>query len=247
MLTKRKLSIKGVSEEDLPSVLKKLLKKASVSKVEQGDVASKANKNVPLVSLDDSDQDSTKSGSSDESSSGNSSDDDRSSTSGSEKDSASDSDSDSDSDSSSDSDSESSEDEGELERRAEEKRAQKLKEIASSQAAIDAWMEKANDTPSPSKRKASVSGDKESSGSKAFKRVDNDVWSKEIIDGLEDNTYEKVFGEGGYGAKASAKLLQVQGKRFQHEKTKAKRSSHYKGGTIDASAVSKSFKYADSD
>ena len=106
MLTKRKLSIKGVSEEDLPSVLKKLLKKASVSKVEQGDVASKANKNVPLVSLDDSDQDSTKSGSSDENSSGNSSDDDRSSTSGSEKDSVSDSDSDSDSDSSSDSDSE---------------------------------------------------------------------------------------------------------------------------------------------
>ena len=63
--------------------------------------------------------------------------------------------------------------------------------------------------------------------------------AKAIINGLEDNTYENVFGENGYGARASAKLLQVQGKKFQHEKTKAKRSSSYKGGAIDASAASK--------
>jgi hypothetical protein len=41
---------------------------------------------------------------------------------------------------------------------------------------------------------------------------------------------EKQFGGGGYGAKASAVLLQVRGKDFRHEKTKRKRGS-YTGGT----------------
>ena len=41
---------------------------------------------------------------------------------------------------------------------------------------------------------------------------------------MADNSYENVFGDGGFGAKSSVKLLQVRGKRFQHEKTKRKRS-----------------------
>ena len=76
----------------------------------------------------------------------------------------------------------------------------------------------------------------------AFKRVDGEVWNKEIIVGLEDNSYEKQFGAGGYGAKASEKLVTVRGKDFRHEKTKKKRGS-YRGGEIDVG--SNSFKYAD--
>jgi len=45
-----------------------------------------------------------------------------------------------------------------------------------------------------------------------------------MAEAMADNSYEGVFGDAGFGAKASAKLLQVRGKRFQHEKTKAKRS-----------------------
>ena len=51
-----------------------------------------------------------------------------------------------------------------------------------------------------------------------------------------------AFGQDGYGAKASGVLMQVQGKRFQHEKTKKKRGS-YRGG--DISLASHSFKYED--
>ena len=172
---------------------------------------------------------------------------DAGSSSGGESDSdGSSSDSSSDRDSSSDdSDSEESEDEAEVEKRMMAKAEAKKKSEAAAQAAIDAWMNNADKSPSPQKAKKEKS--EETSGSKAFKRVDSEVWSKAIINGLEDNTYENAFGENGYGARASAKLLQVQGKKFQHEKTKAKRSSSYKGGAIDASAASKSFKYEDSD
>jgi|TARA_B110000093_G_C12679277_1_gene289459 hypothetical protein len=41
---------------------------------------------------------------------------------------------------------------------------------------------------------------------------------------MADNSYEGAFGGNGFGDRASQKLLQVQGKRFQHEKTKVKRS-----------------------
>ena len=76
----------------------------------------------------------------------------------------------------------------------------------------------------------------------AFKRVDAEVWSKEIIEGLEDNSYEKAFGTDGYGAKASAVLMTVRGKDFRHEKTKKKRGS-YRGG--DITLASNSYKYTD--
>lgn len=49
-----------------------------------------------------------------------------------------------------------------------------------------------------------------------------------------------TFGSGGYGAKASEKLMTVRGKDFRHEKTKKKRGS-YRGGTI--SLESHSIKY----
>lgn len=76
----------------------------------------------------------------------------------------------------------------------------------------------------------------------AFRRVDPEIWSKEIVSGLEDNSYEKCFGSEGYGAKASQVLKQVRGKDFRHEKTKRKRGN-YRGGSI--SLESKSFKYDD--
>ena len=60
-----------------------------------------------------------------------------------------------------------------------------------------------------------------------------------------DNSYEARFGEGGYGAKASAVLRKVRGKDFRHEKTKRKRGT-YRGGTIDTSS-GKSFKFVHSD
>ena len=51
-----------------------------------------------------------------------------------------------------------------------------------------------------------------------------------------------AFGNDGYGAKASEKLMTVRGKDFRHEKTKKKRGS-YRGGEI--TLASNSFKYDD--
>jgi len=55
-----------------------------------------------------------------------------------------------------------------------------------------------------------------------YQRVDESKWS--ILEKSASNTYEELHGETGFGAKASKKLRKVQGKKFQHEKTKAKRS-----------------------
>lgn len=41
---------------------------------------------------------------------------------------------------------------------------------------------------------------------------------------MADNSYEGNFGEAGYGAKSSEKLLLVRGKDFTREKNKRKRS-----------------------
>jgi len=68
---------------------------------------------------------------------------------------------------------------------------------------------------------------------KPFSRVDDSAWLGQIADAkLTDNSYEGTYGDGGYGAKASQKLVQVRGKDFRHEKTKKKRGN-YRGGTID--------------
>lgn len=57
----------------------------------------------------------------------------------------------------------------------------------------------------------------------------------------QDNSYAAVFGDGGYGAKAQQKLGVVRGKGFRAEKTKAKRATFYRGGTIDGAVNSVRF------
>jgi hypothetical protein len=161
--------------------------------------------------------------------------------------SGSDSSSDSDSDSSSDNDSGSdSSDEGsssdsssgsdkiaEANERVKRRESERNQKAAEAAAASLAWKPKSL-TPNKSLEN---SPDKVSPG---FRRVDAELWSKEIVEGLEDNSYEKAFGNDGYGAKASAKLMTVRGKDFRHEKTKKKRGS-YRGGEI--TLASNSFKY----
>ena len=88
----------------------------------------------------------------------------------------------------------------------------------------------------------SIKNKKDKSGGEAFRRVDTDLWSGQILKGLEDNSYVKQFGEEGYGAKANQVLVTVRGKDFRHEKTKRKRGS-YRGGSI--TLESNSFKYDD--
>ena len=57
---------------------------------------------------------------------------------------------------------------------------------------------------------------------------------------LLDNSYEGTFGNSGWGAKASEKLLTTRGKSFRHEKTKKKRGG-YRGGMIDENKVNSVF------
>jgi hypothetical protein len=116
----------------------------------------------------------------------------------------------------------------------------KRKSEESAKAAA-AWMAKANASPAKSKV---PKADRERNNGESFKRVASEVWEKEVIHGLDDNSYDKVFGEDSYGKKASDKLIVTRGKGFRHEKTKAKRGA-YRGGTIDMSAATKSFKYED--
>lgn len=85
-----------------------------------------------------------------------------------------------------------------------------------------------------------------------FQRVDDQYWGKEalVIGGaVADNSYEGTFGENGFGAKASAKLPEVRGKKFQHEKTKRKRSfnglSKQAGGAITMNSFSTKFYHSD--
>ena len=123
----------------------------------------------------------------------------------------------------------------------EAKKNKAIDKVKDAEAAVQAWLDKASASPSPSPRGVKEQG----SGNKPFSRVDTSYWNSQIKEGLEDNSYMKAFGDDGYGAKASAKLMTVQGKDFKHEKTKKKRGS-YRGGIIDMSSQTKSFKY-DSD
>ena len=89
------------------------------------------------------------------------------------------------------------------------------------------------------------------SSGKPFQRVDDKFWGEVAVKeggAIADNSYEGTFGETGYGTKASEKLLQVRGKRFQHEKTKRKRSFNgfsKQGGQINLQSFSTKFKYSD--
>ena len=87
------------------------------------------------------------------------------------------------------------------------------------------------------------------SSGKPFQRVDDQFWGEVAMkDGgaMADNSYEHVFGNDGFGAKASEKLLQTRGRRFQHEKTKRKRSFNgfsRGGGQITMESNATKFKY----
>ena len=72
-----------------------------------------------------------------------------------------------------------------------------------------------------------IDGAQAQSAGTPFRRVDDQFWGEVAYKyggAMADNSYEGAFGGNGFGARASQKLLQVQGKRFQHEKTKVKRS-----------------------
>jgi hypothetical protein len=77
------------------------------------------------------------------------------------------------------------------------------------------------------KAEAGTDGAQAMSSGKPFRRVDDSYWGEKAYNdggGMADNSYGNVFGDSGYGAKSSEKLLLVRGKKFQHEKTKRKRS-----------------------
>ena len=152
MIGKRKLDVDG-NQTSLLQLAKKatLLGKYGVAQAKAMTASSK-----------ETSSDSSEAGSSN----GGESDSD-----GSSSDSSSDRDSSSD-----DSDSEESEDEAEVEKRMKAKAEAKKKSEAAAQAAIDAWMNNVDKSPSPQKAKKEKS--EETSGSKAFRRVDSEVWSK---------------------------------------------------------------------
>lgn len=92
-----------------------------------------------------------------------------------------------------------------------------------------------NGSPEPNvENSQNGSPEPEGSAKKRFQRVDeNKALQKALI---ADNSYDALFGQNGYGAKANEKLKQVKGKDFRHEKTKKKRGS-YRGGVIDTDVV----------
>jgi hypothetical protein len=87
---------------------------------------------------------------------------------------------------------------------------------------------------------------------KPFQRVDSEFWGEEahkIGGAVADNSYGHAFGEQGFGAKSSEKLLTVRGKDFQREKNKRKRSFNgfsRTGGQINMdTSHSTKFSYSD--
>ena len=149
----------------------------------------------------------------------------------------------------SDSGSESSEDDSSYDEEARQKKdfAEAKRRAKAAEAAL-AWQ------PNPAIATASAAS---SSGKRTqgvpFSRLNDGTnrgrdgkWETQVgVLSEVDNSYEARFGEGGYGAKASAVLRTVRGKDFRHEKTKRKRGT-YRGGIIDMSG-GKSFKFAHSD
>ncbi|KAJ8603240.1 hypothetical protein CTAYLR_003838 [Chrysophaeum taylorii] len=102
------------------------------------------------------------------------------------------------------------------------KKKEEAKRRADAKAAADAWVPK------------EIAKVEDESEKKPFRRV-GDEWTQNLSDELRDNSFK-----GGYGAKASEKLIQVRGKDFRHGKTKLKRGS-YRGGTIDLGSNSVKF------
>ena len=80
---------------------------------------------------------------------------------------------------------------------------------------------------------------------KRFSRIDVAAEIARIDPRLMNNSYAAKFGENGYGAKASATMVNVRGKDFRHAKTKAKRGTFRGMGAITGD--SHSFKYSSSE
>jgi len=158
--------------------------------------------------------------------------------------------SDSDSDSSSDSSSSSDSEEEDLEAFQKAKRKKATDKANEAAKAALAWTpKKIKKTKDDIKTHAGSDGAQALSAGKPFQRVDDSYWGEKAVDhggAMADNSYENVFGNDGFGAKASEKLLQVRGKRFQHEKTKRKRSFNgmsRTGGKINMESNSTKYKY----
>merc|ERR1712238_426265 len=158
--------------------------------------------------------------------------------------------SDSDSDSSSDSSSSSDSEEEDLEAFQKAKRKKATDKANEAAKAALAWTpKKIKETKDDIKTHAGSDGAQALSAGKPFQRVDDSYWGEKAVDhggAMAGNSYENVFGNDGFGARASEKLLQVRGKRFQHEKTKRKRSFNgmsRTGGKINMESNSTKYKY----
>lgn len=90
---------------------------------------------------------------------------------------------------------------------------QKIKKAKDAAAAANSWTP--SDCTYTKTPKSSLPG-------RPYQRVDESKWI--LQKKITSNTYEAIHGETGFGAKASKKFRRVQGKKFQHEKTKVKRS-----------------------
>ena len=171
--------------------------------------------------------------------------------SSSEEEEENDSDSDS-SSSSSDSDDDSSDDDDQ-EAITVAKRKEAAQKAADAAAAAAAWTPKQSKKANVVSTPGSDGAQALSSSGKPFQRVDDQYWGDAALkDGgaMADNSYEHVFGNDGFGAKSSAKLLTTRGKRFQHEKTKRKRTFNgfsRTGGQISMASNSTKYNYSDED
>jgi len=146
-----------------------------------------------------------------------------------------------------DSDSDSSSDEEHMA----QKRKATAKKAKDAAAAAAAWTPKAMSRAAEIKTTPGSDGAQALSAGKPFQRVDDSFWGAEAQKNggaFADNSYERVFGSQGFGTKSSERLLQTRGKRFQHEKTKRKRSFNglaRTGGKIGMETNSTKFVYDD--
>lgn len=224
---------KRVRNEDTPQVAKKV-PEVSDSNDDSTDVSDVEVSDVSDVSTDE-----------------DSSDDDNDKTEN--KDSDSGTSSSSGEESSSDDSSSDSDDSDDHEAHLKAKREAAAKKAKEAAAAAAAW------TPTPKKntpgetpeiriQKGSDGAQAQSSGT-PFRRVDDNHWGDVAAkDGgaMADNSYEGAFGQAGFGSRSSEKLLQVRGKRFQHEKTKKKRTFNgfsRAGGAISMESFSTKFNH----
>ncbi len=217
-------------------------KKPKVAEAAEADDSDSDVSDVEVSDVDVSDVESSDDSDSDSDSEDSDDDDDSSSSSSDSSDSDS-----------SDSDSSDSEDE------AAEAERLKAKKAAEAERRKKAAIAAANWTPSPPRgnspapeiivKRGTDGAAALGSAGKPFSRVDDEYWAGQIKEReMLDNSYEGTFGDGGFGATASQKLVQVRGKDFRHEKTKRKRSYNgfaRNGGGIDQTTRSTKFVYDD--